>query len=59
MRHAQPAVHPAHLLSEGAKDQPYAAPLGGGQCGQLAVDGWQQALRPADQRRRDAERGEH
>ena len=59
--HGQPAVHPAHLLHVGAKDQPYAAPLelGGGQPGQLTVDGWQQALRPADQRRRDAERGEH
>ena len=59
-RDGQPAVDPAHLLHVGAQDQPDAAPLElvGGQPGQLTVDGWQQALRPADQRRRDAERGE-
>ena len=49
------------VLRVGAQDQPDTAPLEllGRQLGQFTVDGRQEAIGTADERRRDAERGEH
>ena len=60
-RHGQPSVHPPDRLRVGAEDQPDTAPLEllGHQLGQFTVDGRQEAIGTADERRRDAERGEH
>jgi hypothetical protein len=60
-RDTQPAAGPPHPVRAGAQDEPDPAPLEllGHQPGQLAVDGRQQAIGLADERRRNAERGEH